>query len=49
MNDESCESCLNKVTLSLIVKIIIFFNLIIQMSVFAKYKNNLITKLTKEI
>ena len=49
MIDETFEKCLNKVSLSLIVKIIIFLNLIIQMSIFAKYKNNLITKLTKEI
>ena len=49
MIDETFEKCLNKVSLSLIVKIIIFLNLIIQMSIFAKYKNNSITKLTKEI
>ena len=48
MDSEQYEKCLNKATFSVIIKAIIVFNIIIQVSLFKKYKKNLIVKLTKE-
>ena len=48
MDSEQYEKCLNKATFSMIIKAIIVFNIIIQVSLFKKYKKNLIVKLTKE-
>ena len=48
MDNEQYEKCLNKATFSVIIKAIIVFNIIIQVSLFKKYKKNLIVKLTKE-
>ena len=46
MYGENNEKCLNQITLSMIVKTIIILNIIIQMGLFVKYRNNLISKLT---
>jgi hypothetical protein len=48
MDSERFEKCLNKATFSMVIKAIIVFNIIIQVSLFKKYKKNLIVKLTKE-
>ena len=48
MDGENFEKCLNRATLSVVIKAIIILNIIIQMSLFTKYKKNLISKLTKE-
>jgi hypothetical protein len=48
MDSERFEKCLNKATFSVVIKAIIVLNIIIQVSLFKKYKKNLIVKLTKE-
>lgn len=48
MNDEKDEKEEKKLTFWVIIKIIIILNIIIQFGLFVKYRNNLISKLTKE-